>query len=114
MKVDPVLVSFLKAAHSHKKPIGAICISPIILASVFGSMGVRLTLGDVDCGPAKAAKAMGASIEPCTVDRCVVDDRLWIVTTPAYMLEAGIGDVAKGIRSLAREVIRLSNESNKT
>ena len=77
-------------------------------------MGVRLTLGDVDCGPAKAAKAMGASIEPCTVDRCVVDDRLWIVTTPAYMLEAGIGDVAKGIRSLAREVIRLSNESNKT
>jgi enhancing lycopene biosynthesis protein 2 len=108
MKVDSMLVSFLEGCHSLKKPIGAICISPIILARVFGDRGVCLTLGDLAGDASNTAKAMGAKMRDCPVEQCFVDEDLRIVTTPAYMVEAGVSDIAKGIRMLVKEIIRLT------
>lgn len=45
MSVVQEVADFLKAAHSKGKPIGAVCIAPIILSKIFGPNGVKLTLG---------------------------------------------------------------------
>lgn len=66
--VGDVLSSF----HSAKKPIGACCIAPVLLARIFP--GVRLTLGKEEVGPDSpfadacgAVKVMGSTHVPCKV-----------------------------------------------
>lgn len=107
MTVCPELANFLEVAHQKQKPIGAVCISPIMLARIFGAKSVRLTLGSADCDAAKAAREMGAHTVDCKPDDCVVDANLKIVTTPAYMCDASITEIALGIKKLAAEIIRL-------
>ncbi len=111
MTVDPDLERFLREAHGAAKrsplPIGAICIAPIILAKLFGAEGVELTLGSTTNDAAKAAQKMGAKLVPCEASQCHVDARLKIVTTPAYMCDASVAEVAAGIRQLAQQVLAL-------
>lgn len=113
MSVNPTIRDFLVDAHGLKKPIGAICIAPILLASVFGKMGVKLTLGDARGGAALAAEAMGAAVRDCRTDQCVVDEVVRVVTTPAYMLDATVRDISKGISLLVNEIIRLMEDGAK-
>lgn len=107
MSVLPEVVDFLETAHAKKMPIGAVCIAPMILAKVFGPQGVHITLGSPESDAAKAAAKLGAKIVGCHAEDCVVDEALKIVTTPAYMLEAQISQIAQGISKLAKEIVRL-------
>lgn len=113
MSVNPAVRDFLVEAHGLNKPIGAICIAPILLAHVFGKLGVKLTLGDARGNAALAAEAMGAIVRECPADQCVVDEAARVVTTPAYMLDAAMSDVALGINALVREIIQLTSEVSK-
>ena len=94
--VDAEVERLLEEVHGAGKPICAICIAPAIIARVFGPQAVRLTIGE-DAGTAGALERMGATHVACTVDRCVVDERLKIVTVPAYMLGPTVSHVARGI-----------------
>jgi enhancing lycopene biosynthesis protein 2 len=106
MTVYPPLVKLLKDAHLHQKPIGAICIAPVILAKVFGDQGCKLTIGQ-DGETAASVTRMGAIHVPCNVDNIVVDEKNRFVTTPAYMLGHSMRDIHQGIRKLANEIVRL-------
>lgn len=44
-RVHSTVASILKAFHQSKKPIGAICISPALLALTFGDLRPTITLG---------------------------------------------------------------------
>jgi enhancing lycopene biosynthesis protein 2 len=57
-------------------------------------------------GTAKALEKTGAVHVDCPVDGIVVDEKLNLVTTPAYMLGPGIADVARGIEKLVAEIVR--------
>jgi len=47
LTVDPEVERVLKDFHSHSKPIGLACISPVIAAKVFGQFDkVKITLGN--------------------------------------------------------------------
>ena len=95
-----------------KKPVGAICIAPAVLAAVIkGKKKVRLTIG-TDVATAGHLEAMGAVHENCPVREFVVDKENKIVTTPAYMLAKRISEAAEGIEKLVKAVIQLVNESN--
>jgi enhancing lycopene biosynthesis protein 2 len=107
MTVIPEVSTFLEGAHGKKKPIGAVCIAPMLLAKIFGENGVHLTLGSPEGDAAKAARTMGAKVSGCEVEDCIVDETLKIVTTPAYMLDATVSQVAIGIAKLAQEIVRL-------
>lgn len=109
MTVNPFLSDFLLKAHENKRPIGAICIAPILLASLFGGRGVKLALGEIAGPAALAAESMGAKIQPCDASHCVVDDDLRVVTTPAYMLEASLSEIGSGIGKMVKEVVKLSH-----
>lgn len=104
----PEVARLLREVHAAKKPIGGICIAPAVLAAVLGrEFHPLLTIGD-DAGTAQALVAMGARHQDCAVTSCVVDRERRIVTAPAYMYSARIGEVAQGIRSACREVVALA------
>ena len=100
-RVEPALGALLLAMHRAKKPIGAICISPAIVAAVMRDQKIRarLTLGN-DPTMAKILGDMGQESVDCAVDQCVVDADQRIVSTPAYMYDARIADVAVGIERM--------------
>jgi len=93
--------------HDAKKPIGAICIAPGVIAAVLGKEKPKLTIGN-DEGTAGAINACGAQHTDCVVESIVVDADHKIVSTPAYMLGPNIRHVAAGIELLVAEIVNMA------
>lgn len=90
-----------------QKPIGAICISPMIVARALKGSGISATLGSTP-NVAEDMAAWGAQFQECRVDDCIIDKPHKIATTPAYMIgDAHIKDVATGIEKCVKAVIEL-------
>jgi enhancing lycopene biosynthesis protein 2 len=107
-ELEPGVARFLKAMHQARKPIGAICISPVLLARAFGARGSpKVTVG-TDPDTANKIEAMGSEHISCPVDDFVVDMDYRMVTTPAYMLARSIKEAATGIEKLVNEVLKLT------
>lgn len=108
-QVNPEVERLVKEMLAAKKPIGAICIAPAMLARITGRVvpGARLTIG-TDKETAAAIERMGATHAECACDGFVVDEKNRIVSTPAYMLGKGPAGVFEGIRKLVVEVLRLA------
>ncbi len=94
----------IKGMVEQNKPIGALCISPVILAKVLGA--VRLTIGD-DEGTVKAVESAGATHVQTTHGQVVVDSKFKVVTTPCYMLDANIAQVADGANNVVKAMMEL-------
>lgn len=108
--VHPDIAHLVSNMIQAKKPIGAICIAPAIMATVFrGKKKVRLTIG-TDPATAGQLEAMGAQHENCPVREFVVDKENKVVTTPAYMLAQRISEASEGIEKLVKSVIQLAGE----
>jgi enhancing lycopene biosynthesis protein 2 len=110
--VQPHVARVLKEFRDASKPIGLICIAPVLAAAVFGRemrQACSITLG-VDAGndAAAAAKTMGAVHVAKPVTEALVDANNRIVTTPAYMCDATPFEVFTGIGRLVDEVVRLA------
>lgn len=100
-EVRRVILEFFEAS----KPIGAICIAPVLLAKVLGHKNVTVTIGN-DPDTAAEIKKTGASHEDCPVDDYISDRETKVVTTPAYMYgDAKPHEVFKGIFGLAHELV---------
>ncbi len=106
--VDADLSKLLREVHSQGKPIGALCIAPVILAKVFGAEKPSLTIGN-DAGTAKALEAMGARHAVCSIGNVVVDKDRRLVSTPAYMLSPRISELAADAEKLVRAVLELAS-----
>lgn len=105
--VHPQVARLLLEMHRAGKPIGAICIAPAVVAAVLGPTAhPLLTIGN-DRGTAAALVAMGARHQDCAVTGCVVDGANRIVSTPAYMYDAGLADIALGIERACQAVVAL-------
>jgi enhancing lycopene biosynthesis protein 2 len=105
--LDPDVQKLLKSMRQANKPIGAICISPVLVARAFGANGSpKVTIGK-EPETANHIESMGAEHISCPVDDFVVDNDHKIVTTPAYMLARSIKECASGIERLVSEVLRL-------
>ena len=103
MTVDADVESAIRKTMAAGKPIGAMCIAPVILGRLIP--GVEVTVGH-DKGTDEALKAMGA----CPVDvfgpEVVYDRKNNVYTTPCYMLpDATIGVVAACCRNLMAEIL---------
>ena len=92
--IDADVERVIKEFHAAQKPIGAVCISPAVIVRAIS--GVTVTIG-TDAGTAEALTAMGGIHANRNVDECHVDATNKVVTAPAYMMEAGIAQVAQGI-----------------
>ena len=104
--IDPEVKRIICEIVDAGKPLGAVCIAPVVVAKALQDSGVQptLTIG-TDAGTAADLEYFGAKHQNANVDEIIVDEAYKIVTTPAYMLGPGISDVAKGIEKLVNQIL---------
>ena len=106
--IQPDVARLLKEMAAARKPIGAVCIAPALIAAVLGKeYAPELTIG-TDAGTAAAINATGSVHQNCPVREFVVDRKNRIVTTPAYMLAGCISEAADGIEKAVKAVIEMA------
>ncbi|MCP5519225.1 MAG: isoprenoid biosynthesis glyoxalase ElbB [Verrucomicrobiales bacterium] len=106
-EVNAEVARVMQAAHHAGKPLGFVCIAPAIAARLFGGEQVEFTIG-TDAGTAQALEAGGGQHLNCNVRNIVIDQRLKIVTTPAYMLAGRITEAEAGINKLVQAVLDMA------
>ncbi len=94
----------VKAMREAGKPVGALCIAPVILAKVLGN--VTVTAGQ-DAETAANIAKMGGVHAPTSHGEIVVDRVNKIVTTPCYMLDSRIDQIAEGADKLIQAMLEL-------
>lgn len=91
-------------AVKYGKPIGALCISPAVVARVLE--GVRVTIGQ-DKGTAEAISKMGGEHLNTGHGEVAIDPDFKVATTPCYMLDATIVDIAEGAMNVTKAVFEM-------
>jgi len=103
-KVNTEVEKAIKEMARAGKPMGALCISPVILARVLGD--VEITVGD-DPATIKAVESMGARHHVTRHGEIVIDKKYKLVTSPCYMLNADISQVGKGVDAVVKALLEL-------
>jgi enhancing lycopene biosynthesis protein 2 len=106
MEVQPAFLALARAFHDSGKPIGLICIAPVMSAAICGE-GALCTIGN-DADTAAAITAMGGAHLQCPVSEARVDATHKLVTTPAYMLAGKVSEAYAGISACVKEVLALA------
>jgi len=94
----------IREMHELGKPIGALCIAPVIVAKVLGS--VEVTIGQ-DETTANNLVRMGARHTGTLQGEIAVDRKNKIVTTPCYMLQSRVDQIGEGADRLVKAVLEL-------
>jgi len=102
-EVHPQVSKVVREAVSLRKPVGALCISPVILAKVLGD--VEITIGS-DKGTAAAVEKMGAKHKNTSHGQVVTDTKHKVFTTPCYMLDATILQIAEGADNVVKAILK--------
>lgn len=104
--VNADLKSVVNTMIDAGKPIGALCITPAVLAKILEGQAANLTIGS-DQGTIGAIEAMGGQHQVTTHGEVVIDERLKLVTSPCYMLDASISQIADGARNTVHALLQL-------
>ncbi len=88
-----------------EKPIGALCISPVLISKIL--VDVEVTIGSENEEIA-AIEAFGATHIETTHGEIVCDSKYKLVTSPCYMLDATIDQIAVGAENVVRKILELA------
>ncbi len=102
-KVLPEIEKIIKDTHAAGKPIGALCISPVLIAKVLGD--VTVTIGH-DKNTTDDIISMGANHINSAPTDVVPDRKNKIFTTPCYMLNARLVEIAEGVENLIETMLQ--------
>ncbi len=105
MTVNADVSKAILATHAAKKPIGALCIAPVILAKLLP--GVKLTIGE-DAGVAAHIADLGGQHTQTSHGEIVVDTANKVVSTPCYMLDSRVDQIAEGAEQLVRQLLLMA------
>ncbi len=103
--IEPETERAVKETHAAGKPIGALCIAPAVITKILGE--ITVTIGQ-DEGTAQAIEAMGGNHMTTDHGEVVVDEANKIATTPCYMLDANILQIAEGAENVVKEVLKMA------
>jgi len=103
-EVEESVARLVRGVHDAGKPVGFICIAPAIAAKLLP--GVKLTIGS-DAATAATLEDMGAKHVECAVDDFVEDEEQKVLSCPAYMVDAGLPEIAEGIDRLVRRLAQM-------
>ena len=101
-KVDAGVSKAIRDMVSLQKPVGALCISPVLLAQVLGK--VEITIGNDKDTIAGLEKA-GATHIVTSHGEVVRDPYMPVFTTPCYMLDASIVQIAEGCENIVKAML---------
>ena len=102
--VNADVVRAIQETAAQKKPIGALCIAPAIIAKILGN--VTVTIGQ-DEGTEAALIKMGATHEKTTHGEIAIDRQNRVVTTPCYMLDARVDQIGEGAEKLVGALLEM-------
>ncbi len=102
--VDRVVEAAILETHKAHKPIGAMCISPVLITRVLGD--VTVTIGN-DPDTASDIETLGGKHEIKGHGEVMTDAKNMIVTTPCYMLDATISDIARDAEMMVAAIMEL-------
>ena len=94
----------IKQMYELKKPIGALCISPTIIAKVLGK--VNVTIGQ-DKETAEVIESFGATHVETDHGDVILDEEKLVFTTPCYMLNATITDIDDGATNVVYAMLEM-------
>ncbi|MCR5014822.1 MAG: isoprenoid biosynthesis glyoxalase ElbB [Bacteroidales bacterium] len=103
MEVQPDVARMILEMHEAKKPIGAMCIAPMMLARLIPE--VCVTLGAEGTDAADDVRAMGAHHVQTEHGDVCADNENKVFTTPAFMLDATLKDVYDGAYNLVEAIL---------
>lgn len=106
MKIDKVIERVIKETHNAGKPIGALCISPVIIAALIPD--AEVTMGSDSKFDAEIA-TLGGKNHIKDNRQVVIDRKNRIVTTPCYMNDATITDIEQGADMLVKAVMEMKD-----
>ena len=106
LSVHEELSNFIRAMHNSGKPVGLMCIAPVMSGVLFGA-GVKCTVGN-NPEIAAAIESTGAEHQVCGVGDICIDKKNKLVTTPAYLLAGRISEAATGINKLVDAVLAMA------
>lgn len=89
--VHPDVEKAIVAMHDAKKPIVGLCIAPVLITRVLHN--ITVTIGN-DPETICSIKLMGGNHQICSAAEVCIDKANKIVTTPCYMLDKTLKDVA--------------------
>ena len=103
MEVNKDVAKAIVSMHELHKPIGALCIAPVVVASVIGA-GVNVTIGN-DAYTAKDIEELGGTHKVTQETDVVIDTKNNVYTSPCYMLATHISQVYAGIENLVKSIL---------
>lgn len=92
----------IRAMYQAEKPIGALCIAPVLLAKLLDD--ITLTIGQ-DETTAANIREMGGNHAAGGIGEIIVDRQNKIVSTPCYMLDSRVDQIADGADALIQAVL---------
>ncbi len=105
MEVNIDVEKAIKDMYRMRKPIGAMCIAPVVLAKVLGH-DIAVTIGTSQPDACNIEK-MGGVHQNAGVTEVIVDRQNNIVTTPCYMTATRISEVAEGSENMMKAIFEL-------
>lgn len=115
-EIDTEVKRVLNDAITSSVPVALICMSPVIMAKALEGtdISVALTVGNTtDDSPyeieaiSEGMESLGASAKMCGLTETIIDREHKIVTSPAYMMDVDIVQVAEGIANTVSELLKL-------
>jgi enhancing lycopene biosynthesis protein 2 len=100
--VDAEVERVIKDFHAQRKPIGALCISPVLMAKVLGN--ITITVG-TDEKTIHDVETFGAQHINTQQTEVIADKENMVFTTPCYMLPATIADIADCAENLIETIL---------
>ena len=101
-KVNNDVEKAVKAMVEANKPVGALCIAPAVIASILKNVDV--TIGN-DADTAKNIEKTGAHHIASNHGEVVKDSKLKVFSTPCYMLDATISQIAVGAENIIKAML---------
>lgn len=102
-KVNPDVQKAVEQTVQAGKPIGALCIAPAVIARILKD--VKVTIGN-DSGTAGAIERMGGTHANATHGEVIFDSKYKVYSTPCYMLDATIDQIADGADHIIQAILK--------
>lgn len=101
-EVNPDVARAVRSMHEAGKPIGALCIAPVIVAKLISN--AEITVGQ-DEGTIRNVQSMGAVHIKTTHGEVIHDKKHNVFTTPCYMLDANIAQIYEGAYNIVKAML---------
>ncbi len=101
-EINSEVENAVKAMAEQNKPIGALCIAPVIIAKILDK--AEVTIG-TEPQMVSAIEKMGGTHKETTHGEVIKDEKYNLYTTPCYMLDATIVDIADGAMNIVKAMM---------